>query len=144
MCGGDETLKRIICCAASGMLFAVGWWLVIDSAAFTKMTDEPQSLMFQFTLPNIFISVALVMLNAFKWEDLKGEGLSENNHSRAKLCMFLGLFVAFSSVAGSVWVLIDKYVAASAIAASSYPGIALFLSTLLIFSSAMVMRAGRM
>lgn len=128
----------------AGALFAVGWWLVVDAGAYANYSNNPQKVEFVYLLPNLFITFAIIMLNGFKWEDLTGEGFSETNATRAKCCMFSGLFICFTCVAGSVWIMIEKYSQSTSIANDAYPGVALFISSLLLFLSAVVLRAGNM
>uniref|UniRef100_A0A5K3FED4 Transmembrane protein 50B n=1 Tax=Mesocestoides corti TaxID=53468 RepID=A0A5K3FED4_MESCO len=120
--GFRNTLVSVI----SGILFASGWWIIIDAAAGYDQETLPH--------PNYAIgcmaTVGFILLNILPQETLTDE---TENSVCGKVLVFLGMLINFATIIAATWVMFASYVVGNK--KHVWPGVAIFLQNLFIFSA---------
>ncbi|KAE8683569.1 Detected protein of confused Function [Hibiscus syriacus] len=91
--------------ACAGAVFGVGWWFWVDAVFCSSVTVS-----FVHYLPGIFASIAALMFNCVRKDDIDPYDDSE---WRLKLWLFLAYVVSFTSLSASVGLLIQDSVVKS-------------------------------
>ncbi|KAJ5072698.1 small membrane protein-related [Anaeramoeba ignava] len=124
----------------SGVMFAAGWWMWIDAAAYASHIKDHQSVKFEFYLPGIFATISWIMvgITPISSED----GLEDEDRSkRIKIWLFASFTVGFGSIMGSVWVLAAVYAKTGSDKPDTvWPGVAGLFQTSLIFGCSLLYR----
>jgi len=121
--------KREILVYLSGALFAIGWWFFLDAtilSSHAKPIEDPNSpfdpvpvhVTFADWTPAICSTLGMIIVNLIDKQKLQGEGDDgawEGSWGggvtwRARLFLFLGFALMAGGLAGSVTVLVIKYV----------------------------------
>jgi len=114
--------KRAICVYAAGALFALGNWLFLDAAILSAHATPPPDapydsvpvhVAFVDWIPGIFSIIGLLIVNLIDKEHLVGDGggFGEGGFVwRARLFLFVGFALMAGGLAGSVTVLVLKYI----------------------------------
>mmetsp|Transcript_5419 Transcript_5419/g.15078 ORF Transcript_5419/g.15078 Transcript_5419/m.15078 type:complete len:168 (-) Transcript_5419:55-558(-) len=90
----------------AGALFGAGWWFFLDAIIYSSQTHQ-STIPGVLCVPGIIATVALVMINMIRREDIRGQGsFDEGNLCRSKFWLFLSYCVSFSAVVVAVWLLI--------------------------------------
>ncbi|KAI8366742.1 uncharacterized protein BYT42DRAFT_587728 [Radiomyces spectabilis] len=129
----------------AGGLVALGWWIFIDAViqASSDHTDDAVKMGFEDWFSGILTSLGMLVINLIDKSRLQGEAFSyagSNLVWKARLFLFLGFALIAGGFAGSVCVLIIKYVVNHDSAQPYlYYGVAAVVQcTLLMFSSAIL------
>ncbi|CAL8997232.1 unnamed protein product [Prunus brigantina] len=85
----------------AGAVFGAGWWFWVDAVVCSSV-----KVSFVHYLPGIFASLAALMFNCVKKEDIDYSPYEEGEW-RLKLWLFIAYVVAFVSLAASVGLLIQ-------------------------------------
>ncbi|WVZ02868.1 hypothetical protein V8G54_023674 [Vigna mungo] len=85
----------------AGTVFGVGWWIWLDAVVCSSI-----SVPFLHYLPGIFASLAALMFNCVRKEDIDYSPYDEGEW-RLKLWLFIAYVVSFVSLAGSAGLLIQ-------------------------------------
>lgn len=136
------TVKKLNCIVAiiAGTLFFLGWWLMIDvNAVYPSVIYERKV----YYVPGIFSTVALVVVNI-----VPNHAVNENYHLEkilcspfvAKLCIFVGLIVAFGAIIGASYILVNDFLMRPEM--YQWPGYGVFLQNAFILTSNMLMKFG--
>lgn len=147
----------------SGLLFSIGWWVFIDAVQYhnkvTAATEDPsiesdeQPIIFGFWMPGICTTLSFFMINSMDFGALNADEMTYHGGAgtalKARAFLIFSLLVALGCLTGATYVLVDTYADGNAVTkdkvvTSSYPGVAIFLQTFLIFISTWVMRLGTM
>ncbi|XP_031559419.1 transmembrane protein 50B-like [Actinia tenebrosa] len=132
--------RNMIASVVSGGLFFIGWWIMIDAAAYPKTTFDPA-----YHSPGVFSTVAVFMINAVSNAQVRGESFSTGGclgQTGARVWLIMGFLMAFGGLIGACWILFGAYVVPAGVA-DPWPGVAIFLQNALIFFSAFVFKFGR-
>ncbi|KAL9271675.1 Transmembrane protein 50-like protein [Drosera capensis] len=86
--------------AFSGAVFGAGWWFWVDAVVCSSV-----KVSFVHYLPGIFASLAALMFNCVRKEDIDYSPYEEGEW-RLKLWLFLAYVISFVSLAASVGLLI--------------------------------------
>jgi hypothetical protein len=122
--------------------FGGAWWVLADGAAYASYIGGTQPpVEFVHFLPSLASIIGLLLLNSFSWDDISGSGMDTSASNRARCLMFSALIIMFVCIFGAVFVLMDNFGGDDEV--SSWPGISVLLSTVMIFISAIVWRLGR-
>ncbi|KAG2219012.1 hypothetical protein INT45_013775 [Circinella minor] len=109
----------------AGMLFALGWWMFVDGLSFSFILPDRKAYAgFEDWAPGIA---------------LKGTAFDEGIPWRARLFLFMGFAMLAGGFAGSVSVLVVKYVMHDLEAIDSYIGICTVVQCGLIMLSTAVL-----
>ncbi|KAL7676082.1 hypothetical protein ACOME3_002338 [Neoechinorhynchus agilis] len=124
----------------SGVLFSIGWWLIIDTAILYPTSTEFNKAYLSI---GIMATLALLAVNFVSNHRVSGEIYSEGCFGpvASQLWLFLSFLTLFSCVITSAWIMVAVYAIPHTKPIS--PGIALFMQLMLIFSSALFMKFGR-
>ncbi|XP_003388444.1 PREDICTED: transmembrane protein 50B-like [Amphimedon queenslandica] len=156
----------------SGGLFAIGWWLVIDSSV-----NHSEPIYAAYFMCGIFSTIALLMINSVSTGQIMGDTYTEGCLGRraARAWLFIGFLFAFGGLIGSLWIFIQQFLVPAVqhggghsrrdldlldsnnVTASPSPtpsgpedfnmyiwqGISFFIQNLLIFISTLVYKFGR-
>lgn len=127
---------------ASGTLFFLGWWILIDIVAGYPSSHDFNKI---FLICGFSGTLALFMINSVSNSHVQGDIYTEGclNQRGARVWLIIGFMLCFGSLIASVWILFEGYVISSSQATSVYPGIGLLLQNGLIFLSAMLLKFGR-
>ncbi|GAX76275.1 hypothetical protein CEUSTIGMA_g3719.t1 [Chlamydomonas eustigma] len=89
----------------SGVLFGAGWWFWADAIALS-----PHRVPFDQYLPGIIATLALVMINLIRKDELADiDPFDDASYCRARVWLFLSYVVSFASLVAAVWVMIQHY-----------------------------------
>ncbi|CAG8545904.1 6098_t:CDS:2 [Ambispora leptoticha] len=105
--------KRDVGVYVSGVLFALGWWFFIDAVVYASTIDHPEvTLTFVDWMNGIFSTLGLIFVNSVDKSRLLDDdfGYSSNVSACRRFLLFIGLALMGSGLAGSVTVLILKYI----------------------------------
>ncbi|KAI1713933.1 transmembrane protein 50A [Ditylenchus destructor] len=125
---------------AAGALFFLGWWLMIDTAVTTE-AEHWTNVYFLLTVASTF---SLFMVNAVSNGIVQGTAMDEGvlGVKGARLWLMFGFIASFACIVAGIWIMFARYVLVTA-DHPTWPGVALFLHTFLIFLSSLVYKFGR-
>lgn len=128
--------RNLISSVSAGVLFFIGWWIMIDAAA-------TQEFKHAFHTPGVISSLAVFMVNAVSNAQVRGETYNTGciGQTGARVWLIMGFLLLFGSLIAASWILFGFYVVKSD--AHPWPGVAVFLQNALIFFSAIVFKFGR-
>ncbi|KAM3581114.1 Vacuolar protein sorting-associated protein 68 [Umbelopsis sp. WA50703] len=119
--------QRAVGVYAAGAFFAIGWWAFID--AITLASRDPfkeVSIGFEDWISGILTTLGMLVINLIDKSSLHGETFSYSGDSlvwKARLFLFVGFALIAGGLAGSVCVLILKYIVTEVPDADLYYGI---------------------
>ncbi|XP_062861711.1 transmembrane protein 50B-like [Trichomycterus rosablanca] len=131
--------RNTVASIVAGILFFTGWWIIIDAAVcYPSSTD----LNHAFHTCGVFSTLAFFMINAVSNAQVQGDVYGEGCLGRtgARLWLFIGFLIMFSSLIASIWILFGAYVIPGN---SVYPGLSVFFQNTFIFFSSLVYKFGR-
>lgn len=151
--GGDPDEDRIIGfdfrtfgCVLAGIVFSCAWWIFIDGVVFGMEKHKITPLPWHYTLPGIFASIALVMLNWIRLEDVMFLGVATENSepSRADRSLakflrawaFLWLCVHVVCIISGIWIMVSQY-------SKIWTGVAILLQPIVIAGSSVLLLYSR-
>ncbi|CAL0319378.1 unnamed protein product [Lupinus luteus] len=114
----------------SGAVFGAAWWIWLDAVVCSSTTVP-----FLHYLPGIFASLAALMFNCVRKEDIDYSPYDEGEW-RLKLWLFIAYVVSFVSLAGSAGLLIQDSLDKSA--PSVWTGVAGILQCVFVLISGLV------
>ncbi|XP_018331681.1 transmembrane protein 50B [Agrilus planipennis] len=122
----------------SGLLFFMGWWMIIDAASV-----YPGTVAAGYHMCGVVGTLSLVMVNSVTNAQVRGDSYDAGclGSRGARIWLFLGFVMGFASVIAACWILFADFVGAKE--ASQWPGVALFMQNALIFVSSLVFKFGR-
>eukprot|EP01117_Protostelium_nocturnum_P016125 TRINITY_DN6325_c0_g1_i1.p1 TRINITY_DN6325_c0_g1~~TRINITY_DN6325_c0_g1_i1.p1 ORF type:complete len:162 (+),score=45.35 TRINITY_DN6325_c0_g1_i1:145-630(+) len=130
----------------AGILFAVAWWVWIDShvyvtSSFYLSTETPIShtITFVHYIPGLVATLGLIMTNLVSLENVNPTSwmFDPEISSKIRFWLFASFIVSFAAVGGAMWILAAQFLPAHN-NGSQYPGIALAVQTVLIFASSVI------
>jgi len=133
-----ETRRNSYVAIISGVLFFLGWWILIDAASVNQ-----GSILAGYHMCGVFGTLSLIMVNSVSNEQIQGENFDGGflGPRGARIWLFLGFVMGFASIIASCWILFADFVAVENI--RSWPGVALFLQNSFIFISNLIFKFGR-
>mmetsp|Transcript_148369 Transcript_148369/g.360166 ORF Transcript_148369/g.360166 Transcript_148369/m.360166 type:complete len:155 (-) Transcript_148369:144-608(-) len=144
MMGDDEAdLKKARNMALiAGVIFGIGWWVYIDGAAWGSAQNDPvaDKAAGYHWLPGLGVTIAFVMINGMRWQELSDENPSVA--TRARCFLISALVIALACISVSLFIMVEVFINDDTLA--TWTGISVFIQCLLIFVAAFVMRAGNM
>lgn len=119
----------------SGALFGAGWWFWVDAVACSS-----NKIPFTQYLPGIVATLALIMINLVRREDLSDyDPFDDGGYCRSRFWLFISYMVSFGAVAGGVWVLLQDYAFNKNLGdASVWPGVAVMFQVTCILASSLL------
>ncbi|XP_015782119.1 transmembrane protein 50A [Tetranychus urticae] len=131
--------RNAIASIAAGFLFFTGWWIIIDVNACFSSEDFNSA----YHVCGIFATISLFMINAVSNSQIRGEsyGTGFLGQRAARVWLFIGFVLGFSSIIAATWILFAVYVIPDK--KVLHPGVGLFLQNVLIFSGSLVFKFGR-
>ncbi|EGD76885.1 hypothetical protein PTSG_08232 [Salpingoeca rosetta] len=133
-CPALAQYRNPISSVAAGILFAVGWWFMIDGTVNDSIEDKHQAI-------GVMSTLGLFMVNAISAEMLSGDVYTDGclGTAGARVWLLLGLVMSFGSLIAATWVMIEQYIKQG----QDYAGACVFLQNSLIFISSLVFKFGR-
>mmetsp|Transcript_31909 Transcript_31909/g.70919 ORF Transcript_31909/g.70919 Transcript_31909/m.70919 type:complete len:167 (+) Transcript_31909:95-595(+) len=125
----------------SGVLFGAGWWFWFDAVA-TAQHKVP----FDHYIPGIIATLALVMINLIRRDDLSDIDPFDDAASfcRTRFWLFVSYVVSFASIVSAVWVMIQHYSSnPDFTAAEKWPGAAGIFQVTFILGSGLLFFVAR-
>ncbi|XP_021760490.1 transmembrane protein 50 homolog [Chenopodium quinoa] len=114
----------------AGAVFGAGWWFWVDAVVCSSI-----AVSFVHYLPGIFASLAALMFNCVRKEDIDYSPYDEGEW-RLKLWLFLAYVVSFVSLAASVGLLIQDALMPSG--PSTWTGVAGVLQCVFVLISGLI------
>ncbi|MEW5302747.1 MAG: hypothetical protein WDW36_005497 [Sanguina aurantia] len=121
--------------AGAGALFGAGWWFWADA-----ITTSPSTVPFLEYLPGIIATLALIMINCIRRDDLAAvDPFDDPSYCRSRFWLFLSYIVSFSAVVAAVWIMLLHYSQhPEQSAAEKWPGVAGIFQVCLILASGLL------
>ncbi|MCJ1445391.1 MAG: hypothetical protein MMC23_005896 [Stictis urceolatum] len=98
----------------SGAIFSIGFFLFVDAASYSKNSyGGTSSIQFTDWIPGICSSLGMLVINSIEKSRLSADSYSYSGTGvawKARLVLFLGFALMAGGMAGSVAVLVLKYV----------------------------------
>ncbi|XP_074602106.1 transmembrane protein 50A [Brevipalpus obovatus] len=131
--------RNAVSSIVAGSLFFLGWWVIIDIAAFAASSDFNHA----YHVCGIIATISLFMINAVSNGQVRGESYHTGllGQRAARIWLFIGFVLGFGSIIAATWILFAAYVIPNKTVI--YPGIGLFLQNVLIFSGSLLFKFGR-
>ncbi|KAG2174637.1 hypothetical protein INT44_006901 [Umbelopsis vinacea] len=122
---GDK--QKAIGVYAAGAFFAIGWWAFIDAITLASRDPFKQvSIGFEDWISGILTTLGMIVINLIDKSSLHGDTFSYSGDSlvwKARLFLFVGFALIAGGLAGSVCVLILKYIVPEVPESELYYGI---------------------
>lgn len=128
----------------SGALFSLGFWFFIDASVYSKV-NNPGDVHINFVdwIPGICSASGMLVINSIEKSHLNGDSINYTGGpsvaNKARHILFLGFALMAGGLAGSVAVLVLKYVVEKYEFETMYFGIANVVANSLIMLSSMVL-----
>jgi len=119
--------------------FSIGWWILIDGMAYGAHPPqgvEPIKVKFEFFIPAIGATIALIMINVVSLDDLNADQDFDNRSGKVKAWLFLSFAFSFGCIAGGIAIMAAKF-------SDNWTGVAILLQPIIIFISAFVLLYAR-
>ncbi|KAI9274547.1 hypothetical protein BDA99DRAFT_497864 [Phascolomyces articulosus] len=124
----------------AGMLFALGWWMFVDGLSFSSILPDRKAYAgFEDWAPGIVTTLGMFIVSLIDKEALRGSTFDEGIPWRARLFLFMGFAMMAGGFAGSVSVLVVKYIMHDLEPIDSYVGICAVVQCGLIMLSTAVL-----
>jgi len=135
-----ENKRNHVASVVSGLLFSLGIWLYIATAAVYHGNDWNNA----YILVTIASCVAMFMVNAVSNRAVQGNSYDEGilGVRGARLWLMLSFILTFSSLVAALWLMFSEFVFETG-DHTNWPGVALFLNNFLIFCASIVYKFGR-
>ncbi|MCJ1337043.1 hypothetical protein MMC09_002322 [Bachmanniomyces sp. S44760] len=128
----------------SGALFSIGFYFFVDAATYSKSAKNGSDVHIKFVdwVPGICSALGMLVINSIEKTRLSADSYSYSGSGvawKARLVLFLGFALMAGGLAGSVAVLVLKYVVPEYPIETMYFGIANVLANGLIMLSSVVL-----
>ncbi|KAI7866145.1 hypothetical protein BDF14DRAFT_1816618 [Spinellus fusiger] len=135
VCFSFDKLKGVAVYTAS-MFFSLGWWVFIDALISNIKSGEPKAYAgvedwISGVLVTMGMPIVLVALSRLKEDD--------GSLFRHYLLFFIGAAIAMGGVAGSVTILVFKYITQNDRAVDPYLGVSQVIQSVFIFVSLIIL-----
>ncbi|KAJ5613114.1 hypothetical protein N7510_006308 [Penicillium lagena] len=130
--------------SVAGALFAVGFFFMIDAASFSHSPRNGSDVhvMFVDWIPFIFSSIGMLVINSIEKSRLQADSFSYSGSGvawKARFVLFLGFSMLAGGLAGSVTVMVLKYLIKDYPIQTLYFGIANVIANALTMLSTVVL-----
>jgi len=128
---------------SSGALFSLGFWFFIDASVFSKVANAGfVHINFLDWIPLICSVLGMLVINSIEKSRLNADSFSYSGNGvawKARLVLFMGFALMAGGLAGSVTVLITKYIVNNYPFPTLYFGVANVLANGLIMLSCVIL-----
>ncbi|NP_001156062.1 transmembrane protein 50A-like isoform X1 [Acyrthosiphon pisum] len=138
--GGSEK-RNVVAGMISGLLFAVGWWLIIDG-----MAVNPSQVPGTYHICGLVGTFSLFMINVVSNSQIRGEAYSGGwfGPRGARSWLFMGFVLGFAALIAACWIFFADFVAAkSSVKPNMTVGFELFFQNAFIFAASLIYKFGR-
>ncbi|KAI5806557.1 hypothetical protein DFH27DRAFT_479987 [Peziza echinospora] len=127
----------------AGALFSLGFWFFIDASVYSKV-NNPGDVHVEFVdwIPGICSALGMLVINSIEKSRLNADSFAYTGDGvawTARLILFLGFALMAGGLAGSVTVLILKYIVPGYEGQTLYFGVANVIANSLIMLSSVVL-----
>ncbi|QKX60020.1 uncharacterized protein TRUGW13939_07162 [Talaromyces rugulosus] len=128
----------------SGALFSIGFFFLVDAAAFSMSPKNGSKVHVKFVdwIPGICSALGMLVINSIEKARLSADSFSYSGGGvawKARFVLFLGFALLAGGLAGSVTVLVLKYVMNNYPLQTTYFGIANVIANSLVMLSTVVL-----
>ncbi|PGH06669.1 hypothetical protein GX51_02297 [Blastomyces parvus] len=126
----------------SGALFSLGFFFLIDAASYSRSYGGTVHVKFVDWIPGICSALGMLVINSIEKSRLSADSYSYSGNGvawKARFVLFLGFALLAGGLAGSVTVLVLKYVIKDYPLQTVYFGIANVIANALIMMSSAVL-----
>ncbi|KAF9732101.1 hypothetical protein PMIN06_002653 [Paraphaeosphaeria minitans] len=131
---------------AAGALFSLGFFLLIDVASWSKSSMNPSDPAVHVTfvdwIPGICSALGMLVINSIDKSRLSADSFSYSGNGvawKARLVLFLGFALLAGGLAGSVVVLVLKYIVADYVWPTIWMGVGNVVANGLVMLSSAVL-----
>ncbi|KLJ07792.1 hypothetical protein EMPG_16735 [Blastomyces silverae] len=127
---------------SSGALFSLGFFFLVDAAAYSRSYGGLVHVKFVDWIPGICSALGMLVINSIEKSRLSADSYSYSGNGvawKARFVLFLGFALLAGGLAGSVTVLVLKYVIKDYPLKTVYFGIANVIANALIMMSSAVL-----
>jgi len=130
------SLPREAIAAVSGIMFGVGWLILVDGNVYENLVIHKQRIEFWYYVPGIIATVALFMTNIVNLEALNPYSwlFEDGVSTRIRAWLFLSFVLNFGAITASIWLLVAKFHTDD-----QWPGIAMVLQSVILFISSLLL-----
>ncbi|KAG5520219.1 hypothetical protein PMAC_001297 [Pneumocystis sp. 'macacae'] len=129
----------------SGALFSLGWWFFVDSAIYSKIVNtEIVHITLVDWIPSILSTFGMIIINSIDKNRLISNTFIYTGYNvvrKARFLLFLGFSLLASGLAGSLTMLILKYVIHNYPFKVLYMGIENMIANVLVMLSTIILWA---
>ncbi|CAF0858753.1 unnamed protein product [Adineta ricciae] len=138
---GERFNRNTIASIVAGVIFAIGWWIIIDSTCQHPTQAEFNKV---YYIIGAVGTIALILVNSVSNAQVRGDAYGDScvGQVGARIILFIAFLLAFGSLIGGAWVLFGYYIPYKS-SDKIYPGIAIFCQNLAIFISTVILKFGR-
>jgi hypothetical protein len=138
-CGCLDTVREkrnVFASATSGILFAMGWWLIIDASLVHFIEPSHQVI-------GAISTLGLIMVNSISGAMIDADSYTDGvcGPTGARVWLIIGLMMSFGGFIAGAWVMSQQYLKRDD--RDDEGGIAMFFQNVLIFLSSMLFKFGR-
>ncbi|PLB34456.1 UPF0220 family protein [Aspergillus candidus] len=128
----------------AGALFSLGFFFIIDAAAFSHSARNGSNVHVKFVdwIPGICSALGMLVINSIEKSRLQADSFSYSGNGvawKARFVLFLGFALLAGGLAGSVTVMVLKYLLPSYPLQTLYFGIANVIANALVMLSSVVL-----
>ncbi|VVC43774.1 Hypothetical protein CINCED_3A013275 [Cinara cedri] len=138
---GRSEKRNVFAGMISGLLFAIGWWLIID-----VMAVNPGQVPGTYHICGLVGTLSFFMINSVSNSQIRGEAYSGGwfGPRGARSWLFMGFVLGFAAVIAASWITIDNFVAVKFPAQSNMTvGFELLFQNAFIFAASLIYKVGR-
>jgi len=131
--------RNAIASVVSGVLFFVGWWIIIGVYATMKFNGW-------YIVVGVVGTVSMFMVNAISNGQLRGDAINEGamGTKAARLWLLTAFVFGFGALIAALWILFGVFVIPGDTGNDGmWPGLCLFFQNFFIFLSSLVYKFGR-
>eukprot|EP01104_Vermistella_antarctica_P020543 TRINITY_DN8829_c0_g1_i1.p1 TRINITY_DN8829_c0_g1~~TRINITY_DN8829_c0_g1_i1.p1 ORF type:complete len:144 (+),score=23.81 TRINITY_DN8829_c0_g1_i1:178-609(+) len=130
-------IKREVFSIGSGILFGLGWWILVDGAVYSTFKQD-FGIEWYLYMPAVVATLALMMINVVSLEDMSASSLfSEGVEKTVRVWLFFSFTVAFGACAAML-----VFVALS-LFDSTYAAVTFCVQPIVVFISALFLLYSR-
>merc|ERR1712000_246041 len=140
----NSAASRIAGVYAAGALFSIGFYLLIDAAAYSKSARNGSDYHVNFVdwIPAICSALGMLVINSIDKTRLSADSFSYSGNGvawKARTVLFLGFALMAGGLAGSVTVMVLKYLFNDYALTTVYMGVANVVANGLVMLSSVVL-----
>ena len=132
-------IRNFIVSGISGLLFAAGWWILIDASAYRDHTPGLNAGPFVYYIAGILATIGLFLLNNLDKRLFTSDGWSDEVAIWEKILIVVSVMFHLASIIAAIWIYAVRK-NDHKVWETNWQGIAQIVQTILIIASSLVWR----